>query len=202
MRYCQKYHEKQSHSFTAFRPNAAFTGTPAEIAISLAPAPGALPWIRFASIQFPNSLKSLRQRKLAKDCGLAAWHITAYQQGPKASSTSRARNSDLFRSDTCRFRVSLRQCEKALQDVSCHPRQSGAPCADSRVGPKNARRRDSRKVLPALCHKFTGTSLGSSLFSSKENMAFLPDSHNRVGESGVSGMRHCKHAADRPRESN
>ena len=58
---------------------------------------------RFASIQFPNSLKSLKQRKLAKNCCLAAWHITAHRQGPKVSSTSHARNSDLC----CLIRVDL-----------------------------------------------------------------------------------------------
>ncbi|OPX97447.1 MAG: hypothetical protein A4E58_01395 [Syntrophorhabdus sp. PtaB.Bin006] len=39
----------------------------------------------------------------------------------------------------------------AFQDVYSRLQQSGVPCVDSRVGPKRARRRDSRKVLPALC---------------------------------------------------
>ncbi|OPX95380.1 MAG: hypothetical protein A4E58_02141 [Syntrophorhabdus sp. PtaB.Bin006] len=63
------------------------------MAISLAPAPGASPYHCLASIQFPNSLKSLKQRKLAKNCGLTAWHITACHEGyPSRPRWSRARN--------------------------------------------------------------------------------------------------------------
>ncbi|OPX95091.1 MAG: hypothetical protein A4E62_01174 [Syntrophorhabdus sp. PtaU1.Bin002] len=94
----------------------------------------------------------------------------------------------------------------------------------AQVGAKNARRRDSRKVLPALCLDLTVTSsLGNrqkidklaivsmaqtrscgsetniSMNPLQKNILtrfFLPDSHNRRGESGLSGKRHGRNGVD------
>ncbi|OPY81181.1 MAG: hypothetical protein A4E65_01219 [Syntrophorhabdus sp. PtaU1.Bin153] len=79
-----------------------------------------------------------------------------------------------------------------LRHANCPPGRFFSPTAirgtlrRQQVGPKNARRRDSRKVLPALCHNHTSTSPSDgSLLSSKEDTVFLPDSHNVMCESWV-----------------
>ncbi|OPX99498.1 MAG: hypothetical protein A4E58_00265 [Syntrophorhabdus sp. PtaB.Bin006] len=91
----------------------------------------------------------------------------------------------------------------------------------AQVGAKNARRRDSRKVLPALCLDLTVTSsLGnrpkmnkltivsmvqarsctiendSGMNNPLQKRFFSPDSHQWRGESGLGGSRHRSDVSD------